>query len=68
MLALEGYGDIDWIMDKEFYFALEKYRCEKELDILPASDKEIEELYKDGFTIEDEDGFDVDLFADGEWK
>ena len=59
-LALEGYADYIWTSDKEFYFALEKYRCEKELDIVPVTDTEIDQLYTDSFSIEDEDLFDED--------
>lgn len=60
MLALEDYKELDWVSDKEFYFALEKYRCEKELDILPATDAEVDLLYNDSFIIEDQDIFDED--------
>jgi hypothetical protein len=50
-IALSDYSNFDGISDKEFYFILEKYRCEKELDTTPlTSDKEIEELYK-GFEL-----------------
>lgn len=59
-IALSDFPNFDSISDKELYFIFERYRCEKELDILPASDSEIDELYKDSFSIEDEDLFDED--------
>lgn len=56
-LAFSDYTDSSWVSDKEFYFALERYRCEKELDMeIPHSDN-INDIIKDGMdlNIEDED-------------
>ena len=47
-IALSDYSNFDGISDKELFFILEKYRCEKELDTTPlASQKELESLYLD---------------------
>lgn len=58
-LALEEYSNDTWVSDKEFYFAIEKYRCEKELDTTPlVSQAEIEEIYTDGMNLSIEDILD----------
>ena len=60
-LALSDYQRFDGVSDKEFYFLLEKYRCEKELDMTP--NMELEDIFKEGnFTIEEEDLFDENEF------
>lgn len=46
-LALSEYPNFDGISDKEFYFILEKYRCEKELDMNIASDADVESIIND---------------------
>lgn len=59
-LALADYPKFDGISDKELYFILEKYRCEKELDMTPlTSEKEIQELYIDNINdnLFDEDEY-----------
>lgn len=58
-LSLEGYSNDTWVSDKEFYFALEKYRCEKELDTTPlATQKEVDEMYKESMDLSIEDLLD----------
>jgi hypothetical protein len=46
-LAFSDYKSIDGISDKEIYFLLEKYRCEKELDIEIPHDSSIEQIMED---------------------
>lgn len=58
-IALADYGDIWNVTDKEFVFALEKYRVELEHNIV--ADSEIDKIIKDAqnldklFTEEEED-------------
>lgn len=61
-IALADFPNFDGISDKELFFVLEKYRCEKELDISTpiTSDDEIDELLKG--SIEDEDLIDEEDF------
>lgn len=61
-LALEEYSKDFWISDKEFYYALEKYRCEKELDNTNniISSKELEELYNESSDLTLEDLLDIE--------
>ena len=51
--ALDGYGDMWGLTDKEMLFALEKYKAELELDIPHTDDNEIEEIIKDGMNLDD---------------
>lgn len=48
--ALGDYGDIWGISDKEFVFALEKYRAEMELNIV--SDTEVDKIVKDAENLD----------------
>lgn len=48
--ALGDYGDIWGISDKEFVFALEKYRAEMELNIV--SDAEVDKIVKDAENLD----------------
>ena len=53
-LALAEYPNFDGISDKEFYFILEKYRCEKELDMTPiANDTDVDEIYRDSMSLDE---------------
>ena len=58
--ALDGYGDIWGITDKEFAFALSKYKTEIEMDIPHADENELEKIIKEGMDLEnilkEEDG------------
>lgn len=48
--ALGDYGDIWGITDKEFVFALEKYKAEMELNII--SDSEVDKIVKDAENLD----------------
>jgi hypothetical protein len=50
--ALDGYGDIWGITDKEFAFALSKYKTEIEMDVPHADDNELEKIIKEGMDLE----------------
>ena len=50
-IALEDYPHFDSISDKELYFALEKYECEEELDIL-SLECDIEDIIADGTNLQ----------------
>lgn len=49
--ALDGYGDVWGMTDKELLFALQKYKTELELDAPRPSDEEIDEIIKDGLDL-----------------
>lgn len=51
--ALDEYGDIWGLTDKEILFALEKYKSQLELDIPHTDDKEIDQIIKDGMNLDD---------------
>ena len=58
-LALEEYSKDTWVSDKELYFAIEKYRCEKELDTTPLiRQEEVDEIYNDSMNLSIEDLLD----------
>lgn len=48
--ALGDYGDIWGITDKEFVFALEKYKAEMEMNII--SDVEVDRIMKDAQNLD----------------
>ena len=50
--ALDGYGDMWGLTDRELLFALEKYMAELELDIPHTDESEIEEIIKDGMNLD----------------
>ncbi len=50
--ALDGYGDVWGLTDKEILFALEKYKSELDLDIPHTDDKEIDQIIKEGIDLE----------------
>ena len=60
--ALDGYGDVWGLNDKEILFALEKYKAELDMDIPHTDESEIEQIIKDGMNLEtilkEEDGED----------
>lgn len=60
--ALDGYGDIWGLTDKEILFALEKYKSELELDIPHTDETELDQIIKDGMNLDnilkEEDGED----------
>lgn len=49
--ALDGYGDVWGMTDKELLFALQKYKTELELDAPHTSDEEIDKIIKDGMNL-----------------
>jgi len=50
--ALDGYGDIWGITDKEFAFALSKYKTEIEMDVPHVDENELEKIIKEGMDLE----------------
>lgn len=60
--ALDEYGDIWGVSDKELLFALEKYKMQLDMDVPHTDDKELDEIIKDGMNLDDilkeEDGED----------
>jgi hypothetical protein len=51
--ALDGYGDMWGITDREMLFALEKYKAQLEMDIPHADDDEIDQIIKEGMNLDD---------------
>jgi hypothetical protein len=51
--ALDGYGDVWGLTDKEILFALEKYKSELELDVPHTDEKELDQIIKDGMNLDD---------------
>ncbi len=60
--ALDGYGDVWGITDRELLFALERYKAQLEMDIPHTDDDELDQIIKDGMNLDDilkeEDGED----------
>ena len=60
--ALDGYGDVWGLTDKELLFALEKYKSELELDVPHTDETELDQIIKDGMNLDnilkEEDGED----------
>jgi len=59
-IAFCDYPNYDNLTDKEFHFALNKYKCEKELDMFSQHSENIEDIIKQGEDLdsilnEDED-------------
>jgi hypothetical protein len=60
--ALDGYGDVWGMTDKEFVFLLEKYKTRMELDIPHVEDsEELDKILREGMDLdslfkEEEDG------------
>ena len=61
--ALDGYGDIWGITDKELVFALNKYKTEIKMDVPHTDESELEKIIKEGMDLdnilkeeEEEDG------------
>jgi hypothetical protein len=49
--ALDGYGDVWGLSNKEILFALQKYKAELDMDV-PHSDNELEQIIRDGKDLE----------------
>lgn len=63
--ALDEYGDVWGLSDKEILFALRKYKAEIDMDIPHADDSEIDQIIKEGMNLdnilkEEEDYGDYD--------
>lgn len=60
--ALDGYGDVWGLTDREIVFALEKYKAELDMDVPHTDESEIDQIIKDGMNLEnilkEEDGED----------
>lgn len=50
--ALDGYGDIWGITDKELAFALSKYKAEIEMDVPHTDDSELDRIIKEGMDLD----------------
>lgn len=51
--ALDEYGDVWGITDRELLFALEKYKAQLEMDVPHTDDDEIDKIIKDGMNLDD---------------
>ena len=51
--ALDEYGDMWGLTDKEILFALEKYKSQLELDIPHTDENELDQIIKDGMNLDD---------------
>lgn len=60
--ALDGYGDLWGVTDKELLFALEKYKAQLDMDVPHTDEKEIDQIIHDGMNLDnilkEEDGED----------
>ena len=60
--ALDGYGDVWGLSDREILFALEKYKAELDMDFPHIDESEIDQIIKEGMNLEnilkEEDGED----------
>lgn len=50
--ALDEYGDVWGLSDKEILFALDKYKTQLEMDIPHTDEKELDEIIKDGMDLD----------------
>lgn len=48
--ALEDYGDLWAVSDKEILYALEKYQAELDMNVVPEED--VEKILKDGYDLD----------------
>lgn len=55
--ALSEYGDVWGMTNKEFLFAITKYKTELELDIPHAEGKELEDIIRGGMNLFEEEEF-----------
>jgi len=51
--ALDEYGDVWGLTDKEVLFALEKYKSQLELDVPHTDENELDQIIKDGMNLDD---------------
>ena len=50
--ALDEYGDLWGVTDKEMVFALMKYKSQLEMDVPHADEKEIDEIIREGMDLD----------------
>lgn len=50
--ALDGYGDIWGLSDKEILFALEKYKSQLDMDIPHTDEEELAKIIKEGMDLD----------------
>lgn len=50
--ALDEYGNVWGLSDKELLFAFEKYKAELEMDIPHTDEKELEKIIKEGMDLD----------------
>lgn len=50
--ALDEYGDVWGLSDRELLFAFDKYKAELELDVPHTDESEIDQIIKDGMNLE----------------
>ena len=51
--ALDGYGDVWGVSDKELVFAVEKYKIQLDMDVPHTDEKELDQIIKDGMNLDD---------------
>ena len=60
--ALDEYGDVWGLTDRELLFAFEKYKAELDMDVPHTDESELDQIIKDGMNLEnilkEEDGED----------
>ena len=60
--ALDEYGDVWGLTDRELLYAFEKYKAELDMDIPHTDESEIDQIIKEGMNLEnilkEEDGED----------
>ena len=60
--ALDEYGDVWGLSDREILFALEKYKAELDMDVPHTDESELDQIIKEGTNLEnilkEEDGED----------
>lgn len=50
--ALDEYGDVWGLSDRELLFAFDKYKAELELDVPHTDENEIDQIIKDGMDLD----------------
>jgi hypothetical protein len=50
--ALDEYGDVWGLSDREILFALEKYKSELDMDVPHTDESEIDQIIKEGMNLE----------------
>lgn len=50
--ALDGYGDVWGLTDKELLFALDKYKAQLDMDVPHVDEKEIDEIVREASDLQ----------------